>query len=296
VVDVDEEDEDGKTVYEVTLRYKTGTIEAILTAKGEILKVKLKGKKEDDDDKDEKKASSKKGKKGDDDEDDEKGEKGKKGEVKEEKGDKKAGFTDDFASDKADLTHTGKNPHFILEAGYQLVLEDGKERIVITVLGETKVVDGVECRVVEERETKGEQLVEVSRNYFAISKRTNNVYYFGEDVDMYKDGKVAGHGGSWLSGKDGAKFGLLMPGTPLLGARYQQEVAPKVAMDRAEIVGVSETVKTPVGEFKQCLKIEETTPLEKGEKEYKLYAPGIGQVQEGDLKLVKYGKVDLTKK
>jgi uncharacterized membrane protein YkoI len=88
VVDVDEEDEDGKTVYEVTLRYKTGTIEAVLTAKGEILKVKLKGKKgEDEDDKDEKKASSKKGKKGDDDDDkDEKGEKNQKG--KNEKGQK----------------------------------------------------------------------------------------------------------------------------------------------------------------------------------------------------------------
>ena len=89
-----------------------------------------------------------------------------------------------------------------MEPGYQLVLEDGDERLTITVLNETKMVDGVETRIVEERETKGGQPVEVSRNYFAISKRTNSVFYFGEDVDDYKDGKVAGHGGSWLAGKD----------------------------------------------------------------------------------------------
>jgi hypothetical protein len=104
------------------------------------------------------------------------------------------------------------------------------------------------------------------------------VYYFGEDK-----------GGAWLSGEKGAKFGLLMPGLPLVGAKHYQEVAPKVAMDRAEIVSVSETLKTPAGEFKNCLKVEETTPLEPGKKEYKYYAPGIGLVQEGSLKLVKYG-------
>ncbi len=100
-----------------------------------------------------------------------KGEDDKKEEKKEEKGDKKGNFTDDFSDDKADLSHTGKNPYFILEPGYQLLLEGGTERVVITVLAETKTVDGVECRVVEERETKGDKLVEVSRNYFAISKR-----------------------------------------------------------------------------------------------------------------------------
>ena len=59
-------------------------------------------------------------------------------------------------------------------------------------------------------------------------------------------------------------------------------------MDRAEIVSVSETLKTPAGEFKNCVKTKETTPLEKG-TEYKLYAPGVGLVKDGDLHLVKYG-------
>jgi hypothetical protein len=81
-----------------------------------------------------------------------------------------------------------------------------------------------------------------------------------------------------------------MPGQVLLKARYYQEIAPRLAMDRAEIVSLTELVKTPAGEFKTCLKVEETTPLEPGIKEYKYYAYGIGLVQDGSLKLVKYGK------
>jgi hypothetical protein len=199
-------------------------------------------------------------------------------------------WTTEFAVEKSELSTTGRNPYFILEPGYQLVFEAGKERLVITVLDETKLVDGVETRVVEERETKDGKLVEVSRNYFAISRRTNDVFYFGEDVDIYKNEKVASHSGAWLSGVKGAKFGLMMPGEVRLKARHYQEIAPKVAMDRAEIVSLSENVKTPAGEFRNCLKVEETTPLEPGVKEYKYYAAGVGLVQDGSLKLVRRGQ------
>ena len=61
-------------------------------------------------------------------------------------------------------------------------------------------------------------------------------------------------------------------------------------MDRAEVLGMTEIVKTPAGEFRNCVKIEETTPLEPGVREAKFYARGIGLVQDGDLKLVKHGR------
>lgn len=206
-----------------------------------------------------------------------------------------ASWTADFSMDKAELSSTGRNPYFILEPGYFVVLGGGNEQVTVNVLDEVKEVDGVRTRVVEERETKGGKLVEVSRNFFAISKRTNSVYYFGEEVDIYKDDKVVGHEGAWLAGVNGAKFGLMMPGLPLLKARYFQEVAPGVAMDRAEIVSLNETLKTPAGQFKNCLKVEETTPLEPGNKEYKYYAPKIGLVQDGSLKLVKSGKASKSR-
>ena len=199
-------------------------------------------------------------------------------------------WTNFFAVEKEELTATGRNPYFILEPGYRCVLESGPERLVITVLNETRLVDNVETRVVEERETMNDRLVEVSRNYFAISKRTNSVFYFGEEVDIYKNGKVVSHEGSWLSGAAGARLGLIMPGQPLLGARYYQEIAPGVAMDRAEIVSLSETVQTSAGNFKDVLKVAETSPLERGVK-YKYYVSGIGLVHDGSVKLVSHGKV-----
>lgn len=198
-------------------------------------------------------------------------------------------FTQGFGMDKSDLSSTGRNPYVILEPGYQLFYKSGSGDLTITVLDETKLVDGVETRIVEERENENGKLIEVSRNYFAISKSNASVFYFGEDVDMYgKDGKIT-HGGTWHAGVNGARAGLAMPAVALLGARFHQEVAPKEAMDRSEIVSVTETLKTPAGKFTKVVKTEETTPLEPGAKEYKWYAPGVGLVKDSELVLVKYG-------
>ena len=49
---------------------------------------------------------------------------------------------------------------------------------------------------------------------------------------------------------DGAKFGMMMPGKPKVGDKFQQEMAPKTAMDRCEIVAIGEEVKTPAGTFR----------------------------------------------
>ena len=196
----------------------------------------------------------------------------------------------EFQVDKSDLTTIGRNPYFILEPGYALTLEQGTERLRITVLDETRVIDGVETRIVEERETKNDQLVEISRNYFSISRRTRDVYYFGEDVDIYAAGKIVSHEGAWQAGMNGARFGLMMPGSPVMGQRFYQEFAPRVAMDRAEVVALSGNLKTPAGNFNQVLKIIETNPLERG-SEAKYYASGVGLLQDGSLKLVKYGKI-----
>jgi len=200
-------------------------------------------------------------------------------------------WTKSFQIQEGELSSTGRNPYFILEPGYRMVLENGRERLTITVLNETRKIDGVETRIVEERETKNDRPMEISRNYFAISKRTDNVYYFGEDVDIYKAGKVSSHEGAWMAGVNGARFGLAMPGVPTLKAKYYQELAPRVAMDRAEIVSLSETLITPAGVFKDVLKVVETTPLERGAAEAKYYAPGVGLLQDGSLKLVKYGRL-----
>ena len=205
-------------------------------------------------------------------------------------------WTDTFVVEAGDLGPTGNNPYFILEPGHFRILRKGNEELTITVLAETKTVDGVVTRVIQETETKGGKLVEISRNFFAISKRTNGVYYFGEEVDIYENGKIINHDGAWLSGVKGAKFGLMMPGTPLVGSRYMNEVAPGVALDRSEIVGVKETIETIAGTFKNCVKIQETTTLEPESKDYKIYAPGIGLVNDSNFELVKHGMLDKPKR
>ena len=52
---------------------------------------------------------------------------------------------------------------------------------------------------------------------------------------------------------------------------------------------MGETVHTPSGDFTDTLITQETTPLEPDVVELKYYAAGIGQIQEEDLKLEKYG-------
>jgi hypothetical protein len=197
------------------------------------------------------------------------------------------GWTDDFSAVKPDLVATGRNPYFLLAPGYTLTLANDAEQLVITVLRTTRVVDGVTVSEVEERETRYGKLVEVSRNFYAISRRTNSVYYFGEEVDVYRDGRIVGHEGSWLAGVDGARFGLMMPGLPLVGARYYQEVAPKRAMDRAEIVSATAHASTPAGAFTHVVETRETTPLEPDAAERKRYAPGIGLIEDGDMRLTR---------
>jgi len=203
-------------------------------------------------------------------------------------------FTKDFMLGACDFSSRGSNPFFILEPGYRLVYEgeeDGEHvLLVITVLDRTlRIGDGVEARIVVERETHDGELDEVSRNYFAICKQTNSVFYFGEDVDNYEDGVIVNHNGSWRAGVNGARPGLAMSGTILLGGKYFQEIAPGTAMDRAEIISTDVTVGTPFRPFTHALKIRETTPLEPGVAEFKYYAAGVGLIKDDTLPLVQAG-------
>jgi len=198
-------------------------------------------------------------------------------------------WTESFGQESCTFSSVGKNRFFILEPGHQLVLESRTEKVVITVLDETKKIGGVETRVVEEREELNGELKEVSRNFFAICREHSDVFYFGEEVDIYKGGKIVGHSGQWRADEKNCRAGIMMPGTILLGARHYQEISPN-AMDRAEILSDDVTLKTQAGTFKNCIRIEETSGLDPDEKCYKTYAPGVGLIQDEELVLTKYNK------
>ena len=194
-------------------------------------------------------------------------------------------FQSAVPADKKTLGVKGSNPYFPLTPGYKLSYRHGNDTDTLTVLDKTKVIDGVECRVMEDREMKNGQVVELTLDYYAIDSATNDVYYFGEDVDVYQNGKVVNHAGSWLSGVKGAKFGLMMPGKPKVGQRFYQEQAPGVGMDRFEILSDNEKVLTPARTFEKCIHVVETSALEKGLRDHKWYAAGVGPVKDQQMVL-----------
>ena len=218
-------------------------------------------------------------------------------------------FTTDFDLAACTFSVTGGNAYFSLDpaAGPMnpilLEGEEGKElvQVQIVVSGDTMPIDlsdlglgVVLTRVIEETEWIDFELVEESSNYFARCEETDAIYYFGEDVTIYEDdGPVTGpEAGSWLAGvpaADGESInqpGLFMPGTFLLGSRYYQEVAPEVALDRAEHIEMGLTVDTPADAYINSVMILETTPLEPSAKDIKVYAPGAGLIVDGTIERV----------
>ena len=59
-------------------------------------------------------------------------------------------------------------------------------------------------------------------------------------------------------------------------------------MDRVEIISVTEKIVTTAGAFENCVHVVESSPIEKGLRDHKWYAPGVGQVKDTGMVLVKY--------
>jgi hypothetical protein len=74
-----------------------------------------------------------------------------------------------------------------------------------------------------------------------------------------------------------------MRAAPSVGDVYRQEFLLGEAEDFAEVLalGVSESV--PFGDFTDCLKTFDGSPIEPDALEHKFYAPGIGVVLELDV-------------
>jgi len=123
------------------------------------------------------------------------------------------------------------------------------------------------------------EVVEVAHDFFA-QHRNGDVYYFGETVDNYENGKLRNHNGAWLAGDGRNEPGIQMLASPTVGRTYRQEFAPGIAEDMGTIVAVNESVTVPAGSFTGCVKIKDTTPLEPGLEEFKWFCPGIGMVKE----------------
>lgn len=135
----------------------------------------------------------------------------------------------------------------------------------------------IESLAVEDKEFENGELSEIAMDYFAQAD-DGTILYLGEDVDEYKNGKVSGHSGSWLLGKDTKTPGVFIPGHPRVGDKFKSEDVSKEIHEEDEVISLSESVTVPAGSYQNCLKIKETLP--DGEIEYKYFAPGVGCVRE----------------
>jgi hypothetical protein len=210
-------------------------------------------------------------------------------------------FTEDFRLEDCRFDDEGDNPFFPLEEGVFQRLEGDSDGEAVVVLNEVtrktrKIrleIDGeprtVRTRVVRSTEWVDGELFEISFNFFAVCEPRGDVLYFGEDVFFYEDGEVVSMDGSWRAGRDGAQPGLIMPGTFLLGSRYQQEQAPGIAEDRGENVDMGLEVEVPAGVFSDCVEVLDTNPLEPGsEGDTKIYCDGVGLTVDEDVELVRF--------
>lgn len=191
-----------------------------------------------------------------------------------------------------EFTTTIDNRYFPLPVGRRLLLK-GEESgtpvtLQVTVLDETEIVGEVTTRVVEEREWEDGALIEVSRNYYAQSS-DGDVWYFGEAVDIYEDGKIVSHEGAWRAYESGNQPGVFMPGDPVVGMQFQQERAPGIAVDKAIVVGIGQTIEVPAGTFENTLQTYDWNPLESGTLgDIKAYAPDLGIIIDGPVELVEF--------
>jgi hypothetical protein len=198
------------------------------------------------------------------------------------------------------------NGFFPVVPGSESVLEneDGTLRLEITVLEETEEVAGVTTRVLVETEFEDDLLIEVSRNFFAQVEEgeegAGTVCYFGEDVDICDtglvengdgflcDGEEPSHEGEWRAGEGENVPGIIMLADPEVGDIYNEEIAPDIAEDIAEVTALGEPIEVLDGTFEDTLTTLDCNPLDPGTRDTKVYIRDMGIASDAELFLVEF--------
>jgi hypothetical protein len=129
--------------------------------------------------------------------------------------------------------------------------------------------------VVEDRLYLEGKLAERTTDWYSQDAK-GNVWYFGEaTAALDPSGKVTSTEGTWQAGRDGAKAGVYMPASPRPGRTGRQEYYKGHAADHFRVLDY-------LG--RNALLVAETTPLEPGVVDHKLYVRGTGTVLERTVK------------
>jgi hypothetical protein len=162
---------------------------------------------------------------------------------------------------------------------YREVEDGAAQRVDVRVTDRTKVLGGVTARVVHDRVTRGDEVVEDTYDWYAQDS-DGNLWYLGEDTKEYEDGKLKTTEGSWAYGVDGAQAGVVVPADPEQAMAYREEYYAGHAEDAAEVLKVGSQVEVPFGKFEDALLTRNYSSLEPTVEEMKLYARGVGPVLE----------------
>ena len=157
----------------------------------------------------------------------------------------------------------------------------GLELDSVTVLTNTKVINGFDATEVHDRVYIADTLQEDTYDWFAQDS-AGNVWYLGEDTKQYEHGVQVGTEGTWQWGVHGALPGIIMWGdtTGMSDKLYRQEFDRGNAQDVGRIVALNQSVTVPFGTFTGCIKTEEWSTLESGPHDHKYYCAQLGTVLE----------------
>jgi hypothetical protein len=181
--------------------------------------------------------------------------------------------------DPSRFTSKITNPYFTLKPGMVRVTKGTKDGVpqthTTTVTKDTKLIAGVRTLVVKDIVTTNGALVEKVSDWYAQDKK-GSVWYFGEATADYEKGVVVTTKGSWETGVDGAKPGIVMPANPKPGPAFYSEFRPGVAEDKAQVLRTDDTLKIPYGSFKNVVVIRDSNPLDPQLVSHKYYVKGTG--------------------
>lgn len=185
--------------------------------------------------------------------------------------------------DPSNFTTVIDNPYLPLPVGamwiYESQTDEGLETIEVMVLPDTREILGVECVSVRDIVYLDGDVIEDTVDWYA-QDLDGNVWYFGEISFNFEDGFVEDIDGSWLSGVDGAKPGIVMLADRVVGTTYRQEWLLGEAEDAATLLDDDVSVTIGIGTFDHCVKTADFLPPEPDAVEHKYYAPGIGFIYE----------------
>ena len=191
---------------------------------------------------------------------------------------------------------TNPNAFFPLRVGNRWEYRGGAETVIVQVLDETKLIDGVRCIVVRDQVFEDGDLIEDTDDWFATAK-DGDVWYCGEETKTSRPSRATARGcRSWSAstalsrpGVTATSRGSSSRAAPVPGEVYLEEFSLGNAEDMAEVLSTTyrfgadpaldEGVPRPLAERLcpgDCVVTRNFSLLEPGIFERKYHARGIG--------------------